>query len=67
MAGRIRTLARTRRIPISHLADLAGVSRRQLFDVLGGRSSPTLTWLGKVADALEVDVTELLTRPRRAS
>jgi transcriptional regulator with XRE-family HTH domain len=68
VAARIRALARQRRIPLSHVADRAGVSRTQLFDVLAGRKSPTLAWLVKLAAALDVDVAELLavSRARRS-
>lgn len=42
------------------VADLAGVSRSQLFNVLGCRASPRLDWLAKVAAVFEVDVRRLL-------
>lgn len=72
VAERIRDLAAERGLALTHLADRAGVSRAQLWNVLGGSKSPTLAWLIKIADALGVDVIELLrpavkaTRPRRA-
>lgn len=62
---RIRELAKSERIPISHLPDRAGVSRSNYWEVLGGRTSPTLLWLGKIADALEVDVEALVSRPSK--
>lgn len=66
IAHRIRTLARARGIPLSHVADRAGTSRTHLWDVLAGRKSPTLAWLVRIAAALEVDVAELVPRaPRR--
>lgn len=57
---RIREVAAERRIPLTHLPDRAGVSRSHFWDVLGGRKSPTLHWLGRIADALGVDASELL-------
>jgi hypothetical protein len=58
--------ARAKKIPISHLPDRAAVARSHFWEVLAWRTSPTLTWLGRVAAALEVDVEALVTRPQRA-
>jgi len=57
----IRAHASQRNVPLSLLADFAGVSRAHFFDVLAGRKDPTLTWLAKVAAALGIDVSDLLT------
>ncbi len=47
-------------MPLSLLADFAGVSRAHFFDVLALRKDATLSWLIKVALALGVDVAELV-------
>ena len=60
MVRRIRETARERRIPVTHLPDRAAVSRSHFWDVMAGRKSPTLVWLGKVALALEIDAGELI-------
>lgn len=60
LARRVRELARAERIPVSHLPDRAGVGRAHFWDVLGGRKSPTLRWMGQIAEALDVDASELL-------
>lgn len=62
VASRIRELAETRGLALNHLADRAAVSRVHLYDVLAGRKSPTLKFLGKLAGTLEVDVSELVRR-----
>lgn len=70
VASNIRRHAKRRGIGLNVLADLAGVSRSQLFLILGGNSSPTIDWLERVAVALEVAPSQLLVehRPtRRAS
>jgi hypothetical protein len=59
----IRELAEQRGIAISHLPDRAAVARSHFWDVLAGRKSPTLSWLERIAVALEVDVGELLVPP----
>ncbi|MGC4120499.1 MAG: helix-turn-helix transcriptional regulator [Myxococcales bacterium] len=62
LARRIRELAKARKIPVSHLPDLAAVSRSYFWDVLKGKNSPTLLWLERIAGALGVDVEELVVR-----
>jgi DNA-binding phage protein len=42
------------------VADRAGVGRAHLYDVLAGRSSPSLTWIVKIAEVLGVEPAELL-------
>ncbi len=59
VARNVRRIARTKRLAITHVADRAGVSRAELFNVLGGEKSPTVRLLVKLADALEVDIAEL--------
>lgn len=67
VVGRIREIAAERRIPLSHLPDRAAVSRSHFWDVMAGRKSPTLYWLGRIADALGADPAELLERKASAS
>ncbi len=59
IARRIRELAAARGIPLTHLADRAGVARSHLWAVLGGEKSPTVSVLVKVTAALDVEVIEL--------
>lgn len=56
----IRQLAEARGIALSHLPDRAAVARSHFWDVMAGRKSPTLHWLERIAQALEVDVGDLL-------
>jgi ribosomal protein L7Ae-like RNA K-turn-binding protein len=71
---RIRAIAREQRIPVTHLPDRAAVGRSHFWEVMAGRSSPTLEWLARVAVALDVDPGELVVavrnppaRPTRAA
>jgi hypothetical protein len=66
VTDRIREIAEERRIPVTHLPDHADVGRSHFWEVMAGRSSPTLAWLGKIASALDVDTAELVVaaRPR---
>jgi len=60
MVRRIREAARQRKIRVTHLPDRAGVSRSHFWEVMACRKSPTLSWLKKVADALDADAGDLL-------
>lgn len=67
LVARIRCLANKRGVALSHLPDFANVGRSHYWEVLQGRSSPTLEWVQKIAAALEVDVVDLLARPDDAA
>lgn len=45
---------------LNKLADFAGVSRAQLYNFLSGKNDVTLGWLDSVAEALDIDVLELV-------
>ena len=53
-------MAKERGISLNRLADFAGVSQAQMYNVLAGRKSPTLKWLDKIAAVLEVSVADLV-------
>jgi len=59
MCAQIRHLAAERGLSLNKLADFAGVGRRYLYQVLAGESDPTLGWIIKVAEALDVELTQL--------
>lgn len=62
----VRRSAKERGVVLSHIPDLAGISRSHFWDVLKGRKSPTLDWIQKVAASLELDaVLALETRGER--
>jgi transcriptional regulator with XRE-family HTH domain len=63
VADNIRSRAEKKGLTLDGLADLAGVSRRQLYNFLAGKNDITLGWLAKITLALEVDPAELLRRP----
>lgn len=60
LASRVRALAKKRGWSMNQLADFAVVGRGYLSEVLAGRKSPSLRTLVKLAGALEVRVTDLL-------
>jgi SOS-response transcriptional repressor LexA len=56
----VRAAAKVRGVQLTHVPDLAGVSRSHFWDVLAGRKSPTVSWLTKVAVALDYEPHDLL-------
>jgi ribosome-binding protein aMBF1 (putative translation factor) len=67
MVHRIREAAQMRNIPLSHLPDRAGVSKAHFFDVMAGRKSPTIQWLSKLAEALDIDTGDFFVKVRASS
>jgi DNA-binding Xre family transcriptional regulator len=64
VAKNIKKAAKRGGIGINALADKAGVSRSQLYDVLGAKKSSTIDWLEKVGGVLDVSVSDLMRKPR---
>lgn len=62
LVKRIREVAAQRKITLSYLPDHAEVSRSHFWAVLAMKTSPTLSWIEKIADVLEVDAADLLKR-----
>jgi transcriptional regulator with XRE-family HTH domain len=55
LARRVRELAAAKELPVSHLADRAGVSRSLMWELLSQTASISLETLQKLSDALELD------------
>lgn len=64
VAGNLRRIAATRGLPMAHVADHAGIGRTTMWRILDandrGASDPRLGTLEALADALDVDVVDLL-------
>jgi predicted transcriptional regulator len=65
LADNIRREAERQNLGINKLADFAGVSRSQLYDVLGCSKGASVDWIDKIADALGVEPAELLRQHAR--
>ena len=48
---------------LTHVPDMAGVSRSHFWDVMAGRKNPTLGWMARVASALQCEPADLLAGP----
>ena len=62
VAKNIRAAAKRQGMSLNSVADFAGVSRSQFYDVLLRRKSASVDWLAKVAATLDVEPWELLRR-----
>jgi len=60
LARNIRQVAKRRRKSLNALADFAGVSRSQLYDVLAQRKAASVDWIARIATALEIEPSRLL-------
>jgi DNA-binding phage protein len=63
LAANVRAAAEGRGVTLTALADFAAVSRAQMFNVVAGKTSPTLDWISKVATALDMEPWQLLAPP----
>lgn len=57
-------MAKRRKLGINALADFAGVSRSQLYDVLSRKAAASTDWLARVAKALDTEPWKLLVPDR---
>ncbi len=60
MGGRVRALREGMDLSLRDLAERSGVSAATLSQVERGESSPTLTVAGRIADGLELSLSQLL-------
>ena len=58
-AGHLRELREARSISQTRLAELAGLNRNYIGDVERGRRNPCLDNIVRIADALDVNASEL--------
>ena len=67
IAAQIRSRAKARRLSVVALAERAEVGASHLYAVLAGQRDPTVSWLLKVAVALDCEPMDLLRKPRKKS
>ena len=61
MELRIREILESKEVKVSSLAETVGITRANMSNIVNGKSTPSLETLEKIANALEVDITELVT------
>lgn len=61
MELRIREILESKEVKVSSLAETVGITRANMSNIVNGKSTPSLETLEKIANALEVDITDLFT------
>jgi hypothetical protein len=61
----LRRLTEEKGIPLTLVAGRAGVDSAELFAAMAGQIDPDLDWLNRIADALGVEVAELVVDNQR--
>ena len=56
----LRRLTEEKGVPLTVVADRAGLDRREFFEVIAGEREGDFEWLRKVAEALDVEIAELV-------
>ena len=59
MLFRLREILKTRQITIGQFAEMSGISQSNLSNYMMGKVSPTLDTLNKIANTLNMNITEL--------
>ncbi len=60
LAHNLRRTAEKQGLGVNKLADFAGVSRSQLYDVLGSKKGASVDWIDKIAEVLKMEPWQLL-------
>jgi transcriptional regulator with XRE-family HTH domain len=66
LGARLREWRRLRRLTQEALAERAGLSYKFIGEIERGRGNPTIDTLARLAEALDIDVTDLLDTGRSA-
>ena len=59
MVFRLRDILKERQISIAQFSTMCGISQSNISNYMCGKISPTLETLNKIADSLNIDITEL--------
>jgi transcriptional regulator with XRE-family HTH domain len=59
MELRIREILEGKEVKVSSLAEAVGITRANMSNIVNGKSTPSLETLERIANALEVDITEM--------
>jgi transcriptional regulator with XRE-family HTH domain len=63
MELRIKEVLKEQKITALSLADKIGIAQPSMSNIVNGKVAPSLDTLKKIADALEVPITELFEKP----
>lgn len=58
MALRLREILKERNLTVAQFAEMSGMSQSNISNYMNGNISPTLDTLHKIANALDIEITE---------
>ena len=61
MELRIKDVLKEKKVTVVSLAGMIGITQPNMSNIVNGKSTPSLETLEKIANVLEVDITELFT------
>lgn len=64
MELRIKDVLKEKKVTVVSLAGMIGITQPNMSNIVNGKSTPSLETLEKIANALEVDITELFEQPK---
>lgn len=64
MELRIKDVLKEKKVTVVSLAGMIGITQPNMSNIVNGKSTPSLETLEKIADALNVPVTELFEQPK---
>lgn len=59
MALRLREILKERELTVAQFAEMSGMSQSNISNYMNGNISPTLDTLYRIANSLEIEITEL--------
>lgn len=59
MELRIKDVLKEKKVTVVSLAGMIGITQPNMSNIVNGKSTPSLETLEKIANALEIDITEL--------
>ena len=62
---RLKEICKERKIPLNELAEQVGISRVSLSGIATGKQKPSFDTLEKIANVLNVEVSELFAPPKQ--
>ena len=64
MELRIKDVLKEKKVTVVSLAGMIRITQPNMSNIVNGKSTPSLETLEKIANALEVDITELFEQPK---
>ncbi len=67
MKLKIKSVLKEKRVTVVSLAGMIGITQPNMSNIVNGKSTPSLETLEKIANALDVDITELFDHPKKSA